>query len=77
MEELSVNTNVIEANAKGVILLDKKWVSRNARIIDTYDEDRPGENTIYRSPYADFQTSSIVVKDYGDQQRDLPPNYHS
>jgi hypothetical protein len=37
MEELSVNTNVIEANAKAVILLDKKWVSRNARIIDTYD----------------------------------------
>jgi hypothetical protein len=42
--------------------LDKKWLGRNAGVIDAYDKDRPGENTIYGSPYEDFQTSSGAVK---------------
>lgn len=42
--------------------MDKKWLGRNAGVIDAYDKDRPGENTIYGSPYEDFQTSSKLLR---------------
>jgi hypothetical protein len=67
-EELSVNTNVTEANGKGVILLDKKCVGRNAEVIDAYDKNRPKKNPIFGSPYTEFPDIIKVVKDYGDQQ---------
>jgi hypothetical protein len=61
-DDLSIMTTVEQSDNKGVIFEDEGYIGRLASIIYAEDSNRPGENTLFGSPYPEFPDQKKEIK---------------
>jgi hypothetical protein len=61
-DDLSIMTTIEQSDNKGVIFVDEEYIGRLASVIDAEDRNRPGENTLFGSPYPKFPDQKKEIK---------------